>query len=104
MNWPGPQSEGCHEGWIGDNWCDDVNNNMDCSYDGGDCCGCNVNTDYCEICGCSDPNASGSSTTATVVPNTGTTATGLTANIKYFFCWHVKQKSPYVSKLLRNNC
>ena len=27
-------------------------NNPGCDYDGGDCCGSNVNTDYCEQCQC----------------------------------------------------
>ena len=34
-------------GWIGDGYCDDGANNLDCNFDGGDCCGPNVNTDYC---------------------------------------------------------
>ena len=33
--------------WIGDGFCDDVNNNDQCNWDGGDCCGENVYTDYC---------------------------------------------------------
>ena len=41
---------------IMDQYCDDINNNLDCSYDGGDCCGCNINTDYCTECQCLDPN------------------------------------------------
>ena len=28
--------------WQGDNVCDDDNNNANCNYDGGDCCGDNV--------------------------------------------------------------
>ena len=39
--------------WIGDGYCDDGANNLDCNFDGGDCCGPNVNTDYCtgsQIC------------------------------------------------------
>ena len=43
--------------WIGDAYCDDINNNVDCSYDGGDSCGCNVNTQYCSVCECLDPNS-----------------------------------------------
>merc|ERR1711907_409152 len=31
-------SNGCHQGWIMDGWCDDVNNNAACQWDGGDCC------------------------------------------------------------------
>merc|ERR1719382_517091 len=46
----------CNSGWIADGYCDDVNNNVDCSYDGGDCCGSNVNTQYCSECQCLDPN------------------------------------------------
>ena len=38
--------------WIGDGYCDDINNNLDCTYDGGDCCGSNVNTQYCTDCQC----------------------------------------------------
>ena len=50
---------GCNSEWIGDNFCDDINNNMDCSYDGGDCCascGDVVNTLFCSACRCLDPN------------------------------------------------
>ena len=39
--------------YIGDGFCDDGANNLDCNFDGGDCCGPNVNTDYCtgsQIC------------------------------------------------------
>jgi len=42
--------------WQGDNWCDDENNTPECNYDGGDCCGCNVRTQYCSECECKDPN------------------------------------------------
>ena len=38
--------------WKGDNSCDDGNNNCGCEWDGGDCCGSNVNTDYCSACEC----------------------------------------------------
>merc|ERR1712179_833416 len=38
--------------WFGDNYCDDENNNSECGYDGGDCCGDNVNTTYCSECLC----------------------------------------------------
>ena len=40
----------------GDNLCDDENNNCGCEWDGGDCCGSNVNKDYCSACECLDPN------------------------------------------------
>ena len=37
-----------------DGICDDENNNQECNWDGGDCCGDNVNTDYCMHCDCLD--------------------------------------------------
>ena len=43
--------------WKADNYCDDQNNNCGCDWDGGDCCGSNVNTNYCSACECLDPNA-----------------------------------------------
>ena len=39
-----------------DQYCDDENNNCGCEWDGGDCCGINVNTKYCSACECLDPN------------------------------------------------
>ena len=46
-------SGGCFEpDWVGDDYCDDGNNNQECNYDGGDCCGPNVNTQYCTECQC----------------------------------------------------
>ena len=38
--------------WIGDGECDDATNNAECGYDGGDCCGDDVKTTYCEVCEC----------------------------------------------------
>ena len=38
--------------YIGDNSCDDENNKQECNYDSGDCCGSNVNTDWCTECIC----------------------------------------------------
>ena len=38
--------------WIGDGYCDDLNNVEECNYDGGDCCGHSVDTDFCIICQC----------------------------------------------------
>ena len=45
----------CEYSYQGDGYCDDGNNNADCSYDGGDCCGNNVLTNYCSLCQCLDP-------------------------------------------------
>ena len=36
----------------GDGYCDDANNNEGCAFDGGDCCGDNVLTDWCTQCEC----------------------------------------------------
>ena len=38
--------------WIEDGYCDDETNNAGCHFDGGDCCGVNVNTQYCNECIC----------------------------------------------------
>ena len=36
----------------GDGYCDDTNNNEECLFDGGDCCGPDINLDYCTECIC----------------------------------------------------
>ena len=54
-------TDGCeYPDWISDNYCDDANNNEDCEWDGGDCCGSNVNTAWCSACECLDPNSGNS--------------------------------------------
>merc|ERR1712117_838665 len=56
---PNPTTEGpnaCQGSWIGDGECDDINNTEECQWDGGDCCGDDVATDYCTICECLDPD------------------------------------------------
>ena len=37
---------------IGDGICDDATNNEVCEWDGGDCCGDNVNSHFCNVCRC----------------------------------------------------
>ena len=64
----------CITDWIGDNYCDDVNNNEACNWDGGDCCGDNINTDYCSVCACLDPKTT-TTTSTTTTPTTTTTTT-----------------------------
>merc|ERR1711910_228913 len=49
--------------WKGDDWCDDENNNCGCEWDGGDCCGDNVKTQYCDECLCLDPSEKDTTTT-----------------------------------------
>ena len=52
------QFTGCElpAGWniasVGNGYCEDAVNNLDCNYDGGDCCGSNVSTDICTKCIC----------------------------------------------------
>ena len=41
-----------NESYKGDGFCDDNNNNPGCAFDGGDCCGSNVNTAFCTECKC----------------------------------------------------
>ena len=52
---------GCFDpSWHADGYCDDDNNKEACFFDGGDCCGPNVNTEYCTECQClSDGGSSG---------------------------------------------
>ena len=38
--------------WIADGFCDDINNNEACNYDGGDCCGSSVQKHFCIDCEC----------------------------------------------------
>ena len=53
-----PCSSTCANHFLkGDNYCHDENNNCGCEWDGGDCCGENVNTQFCSACECLDPNA-----------------------------------------------
>ena len=37
--------------WISDGYCDDINNNFECSFDGGDCCNNYKDgwSNYCQV-------------------------------------------------------
>ena len=37
---------------VGNSFCDDETNNVECNFDGGDCCGTSVNMDNCLDCAC----------------------------------------------------
>ncbi len=60
-------SRDCNETWISDGYCDSINNNDECQWDGGDCCGstCISSTYDCNstsswgacVSECLDPNA-----------------------------------------------
>ena len=43
---------GGQDAWISDGVCDDLNNNLFCQFDGGDCCGHKVRKQYCITCEC----------------------------------------------------
>ena len=45
------QSPCGHQEWVGDPWCDDANNNIDCNWDGGACCNRNFEdwNLYCQV-------------------------------------------------------
>jgi hypothetical protein len=45
-----------HPTYIGDEYCDDGPNTPECHFDGGDCCGADVKTEYCQACECLDPS------------------------------------------------
>ena len=72
---------------------------MYCGYDGGDCCGCNVNLQYCQgDCGCNDPNANSdgttcppATTTTTIAPTTGSGGTGYQNDLYHgsFIIWFI---------------
>ena len=51
----------CISSYIGDDYCDDENNKQECNFDGGDCCGDNVKTDYCSLCVCHETGNSSKS-------------------------------------------
>ena len=54
--------------WVGDGLCDDLANTIDCNFDGGDCCGPNVDTTYCTYCVCLGRKGSKKTMRGTVKP------------------------------------
>ena len=38
--------------WVGDGFCDDMNNKEACKFDDGDCCGISVKKNFCVNCKC----------------------------------------------------
>ena len=58
-------SEECFQDWVGDGYCDDIYNIQECNYDDGDCCGSNINFDYCDECQCLETEGIISITTTT---------------------------------------
>ena len=70
--------------WVNDGVCDDLNNNIECNFDGGDCCGPYVNTGYCNECLCL--NSSSITTTTTIAPPFSQCNSSLLAWIGDGFC------------------
>ena len=63
--------ETCAAGYhplVGNGFCDDSTNIVECDYDGGDCCGC-VFTEHCDDCACLDNITSGEITNSVVGNN-----------------------------------
>ena len=44
--------DSCPLSFVGDGYCDDQCNCIERNFDGGDCCGPNVDTDFCQECEC----------------------------------------------------
>ena len=48
----GANQEGFNNPLVGNGFCNNETNNAACNYDGGDCCGSNVNLQYFSDCEC----------------------------------------------------
>ena len=84
---------------VGDGFCDDLTNNMECNYDGGDCCGINIKNQYCSECQCLEETTT---TTITTTITTMTTATPTSSTTTSANIVRTKQESwnpPYISHL-----
>ena len=53
--------------WINDGYCDDGGNTIECDFDGGDCCGPDVNTTYCSLCQCLEDHGGGENNFTTTI-------------------------------------
>ena len=45
-------ADGGKKEWIGDGFCDDMNNQESCDFDSGDCCGAFTKNNFCIQCEC----------------------------------------------------
>ena len=52
--------------FVGDGYCDDDTNNVDCEFDQGDCCGSLILTQYCHFCKCTQYSTPSWTTTANI--------------------------------------
>ena len=74
-------SGGCYPAWISDGYCDDVNNNLACNYDGGDCCGGIIDPNYCTECLCLEGGGGSSGGTTTL--SSSSTSSGSCDNMEW---------------------
>jgi len=66
----GSGEEGCAEpSWKGDGYCDDDNNIEGCEFDGGDCCGTNVDETFCNKCECLEEDGGGEQVGCAQIPS-----------------------------------
>merc|ERR1712088_763276 len=102
---PSPPSDPCGSPqWLGDNYCDDENNNAGCGYDGGDCCGDDVNTQYCSACECLDPSGGGNSGTTETPTDPPTTEEPCENDKSDNWCENKKQKGKCYNSNIANKC
>ena len=99
---PTPPGGCVNTDWVGDNYCDDVNNNLECNFDGGDCCPPHWYSDwdqYCQACECLKP------TTTTTPPTTPPTTLHCKDNWSKNKCSKkCKAKKCKKSKSCKKNC
>ena len=74
--------------YVDDGACDDSNNIEECQWDGGDCCGANVDTTYCTECACLDPGAGDSGTTTVGSTTAGNKEDGMQGDYFCLSTWH----------------
>ena len=91
---------------VGDGWCDDFSNNVQCNFDGGDCCSNDVKTDWCIDCLCLEPGLSTIqsttlSTTVTANPPTAFTTNNYPGEF-YLYCLSFNLRKCKTSVLSNN--
>ena len=101
-------SSGCaRPEWQADNYCDDINNNAECNYDGGDCCGPNVDTTYCHECQCLDPNFSTTTAPTTTINPVCEDDPAWSSNCAYWvsvgYCTH-QDFEPFMKSFCKESC
>ena len=94
--------------WVGDGYCDDLNNNEGCEWDGGDCC--NNDNDswnlYCTACECREPVDPTSPTTRPTPRPSPTTTTTIHCEDNWTLkkCLKAKKKGACGKPQVSNNC